>query len=127
MCPIARHNSRKLPRRRDAGFSLIEAMVSIVFLTTALLGFAGSAARIGAAVNSAHRRTTALAEARVQLEGLLARPYAELVDDTATSGGVTMQWTVTETGQAKEIQLVYRYDVPGRTREDTLAAALRKS
>ncbi len=111
-------------QRPDAGFGLTEAMVSIVILTTSLLGLAATSARIGAAMNSAHRRTSALQQAELRMETLTAQPYSQIVDGSATEDGITFQWTVTSDDDSKEIVLVYTYDVPSRARTDTLTTAV---
>ncbi len=126
MSEVRAQTSTELRPHSNEGFGLAEAMVSIVMLTTSLLGLAGASAQIGAAMNAAHRRTAALAEVRIQLETLLARPYQEVQNGTQTSEGVAMEWAVTETGRSKEILLVYQYNVRGQIRQDTLVASVRQ-
>lgn len=120
-------NKQVTQRRWDSGFGIPEAVLALVILTTALLGLAATAMHAGDGIKAAHLRTAAMDQARIQLEELLARPYDSLTAGESVAGRVRMEWTVTNRSRTKEIVFVYRYDVRGRTRVDTLAAALRRS
>ncbi len=98
-------------------------LISTTLLALALTGIAGTAAQVGAGINGAHERTRAMTVAQAQLEVLLAQPYEELDSGSAESGGVTMNWTVSERAGVKEIELVYRHDTPQKTLRRTLTAA----
>lgn len=117
------HGSTSTGIRSQVGFSLTEAMIAIVVLATSMLGIAATSARVGQAMNSAQIRVAAAEQARGQLTALLARPYGELADGSAVAGGVAMEWTVTDTSRAQEITLVYRYDLRGTARADTIVSA----
>ncbi len=114
-----------IARRGVSGFGLSEVLIAVVVLTTAVLGIAGTAARSGAILNRAHMRAAALAQARLQVEELLAQPYDSVDTGNCERGAVQMDWTVSDSQRMKEIVLVYRYDVPGEERVDTLTAAVR--
>lgn len=113
--------------RRDAGFGLPEVLTAVVILTTALLGIAATAGRVGTIVNGAHRGARALADARTQIEEIMAQPYDSVADGSVTEHGVQMNWTVTNGSQTKEILFIYRYNVPGRERTDTITAMVRRT
>ncbi len=112
--------------RPDAGLGLLETLVSIVIVSTALLSIAATSAHVGAGLNATHERTRTLKVAQQQMETLLATPYDQVVSGSAVSEGVSQEWTVTETGRAKEIVLAYRYSLRGKSREGRLAGALLK-
>ncbi len=114
--PAAARDSR-------SGFGLTEMMISTTLLALALAGIAGTAAQVGAGINGAHERTRALTVAQAQLETLLTQPYEELESGTAESGGVSMDWTVSEREGVKEIELVYRHETPQKALRRTLTAA----
>ena len=112
--------------RPDAGLGLLETLVSIVIVSTALLSIAATSAHVGAGLNATHERTRTLKVAQQQMETLLATSYDQVVSGSAVSEGVSQEWTVTETGRAKEIVLAYRYSLRGKSREGRLAGALLK-
>lgn len=113
-------------RRCTSGFGISEVLISVVVLTTAVLGIAATAARSGAILNKAHMRAGALAQARLEIEEILAQPYDSVEAGSAERGAVDIEWTVTNAQRMKELVLVYRYDVPGETRADTVTLAVRK-
>ena len=112
------------PLRPDAGVGVTEALIAMVIFSTALLGIVGTSARVGASVNSSHVRLRALAIARHQVEQVLSTEYDKVVGGSVEEEGVQMAWSVTASSSAKEIVMVYRYDLPGGTRSDTLTTAL---
>ncbi len=112
------------PLRPDAGVGVTEALIALVIFSTALLGIVGTSARVGASVNSSHVRLRALAIARHQVEQLLSTEYDKLVGGSIEEDGVQVAWNVTASSTAKEITMIYRYDLPGGTRSDTLTTAL---
>ena len=112
--------------RRTRGYALPEVIVAMIIVTSAVLAMATTAARSGAIMNTAYARTDAMTKARVQVETLLAQPYAALSSGQSVGNGVAMTWSVTDGLRTKEIILVYRYGVPGSIRSDTLIAAARQ-
>ncbi len=112
--------------RPEAGVGLAEVLISLVIFSTAILGIIGTAARVGAIVNSSHGRLTAGAVARQQIEQLLSEPYDSLKSGSSEQADVDLAWTVTPTNRAKQIVLVYQFDVPTGSGQDTLHAALLK-
>lgn len=128
---ITETNSDTATRRRSLlletiGVGMAELLVALVIFSTALLGIVGTAARVGGLVNSSHVQLHAAALARQQIEALMAQPYDSVADGSNVLEGIQCSWTVSSKKRAKEITLVYRYDVPGREREDTLIAAVLK-
>ncbi|MEE9132784.1 MAG: hypothetical protein V3U13_04420 [Gemmatimonadota bacterium] len=109
---------------RQAGLGIIEVMIALVIFSTAILGIVGTAAHVGGIMNTSHVRLFAGSICRAQLEELLATPYDSLVNGTVDTQGVHMTWNVAQSSAAKEILLVYEYDVPRGARSDTLAAAM---
>lgn len=118
--------SKNADRNSSAGFGIPEALISLVILTTAVLGIAASATRSGALLNSAHSRSAAMSAARVQMEALLALPYDSLRNGSLQREHAQLSWTVTDHLRMKEIVLEYRYAVPGHLRVDTLTGAARR-
>ena len=109
---------------RRAGVGVTEVMIALVIFSTAILGIVGTAAHVGGIMNTSHVRLAVGSTARAQLEELLATPYDSLVSGTLDTQGVHMTWNVAQNSVAKEILLVYDYDLPSGARSDTLAAAV---
>lgn len=118
-----RSDSPPTTARRDSGLGLIEILISIVILSIVLLGIAGTAARVGAGLNSTHERTRALTIAQNHLENLLAAPYDEVVTGTADVEGVSLAWSVDEGTMAKQIKLAVSYRTPGQDKQLLLTGA----
>lgn len=114
------------PLRPDSGVSLAEMMVSLVIFSTALLGIVGTAARVGATVNSSHMRLAAASVARQQVETILTQPYDSVANGSAEREGVKMVWAVTEGAAGKRVVMVYQHRVPRRAYEDTLTVGVLK-
>lgn len=114
---------QSLPLRPDAGFGVTEALISMVIFSTALLGIVGTSARVGASVNSSHVRLRAMTIARHQVEQLLSTEYDKIAAGSAETDGVQMAWSVTASSSAKEIVMIYQYNLPGGVRSDTLTTA----
>ncbi len=119
-----RGNPRRL--RADSGVTLAETLVSLVIFSTALLGIVGTAARVGASVNSSHVRLGAASVARQQIETILTQPYDSVANGSAERKGVKMVWAVTEGTAGKNVVLVYDYRVPQRAYRDTLTIGVLK-
>jgi prepilin-type N-terminal cleavage/methylation domain-containing protein len=80
--------------RSRAGFTMVEVIVALVILSTAVLGLAGSAARLTTAAAGAERRAQALYAAedrvgRIEVDGryaLLDSLYAGIENDVPLEG-----------------------------------------
>ena len=119
--------SREESRVRDeSGGGLTEVMISLVILSVSLLSLAGTSVRVGTTMNAVHSRLSAMQVAERQIETLYSTPYAAVTNGSATQDGVQMTWTVSEGVVSKRVMMVYRYDLPRSTRQDTLVTALRR-
>ena len=61
--------------------------------------------------------------ARHQVEQLLSTEYDKIAAGSAETDGVQMAWSVTASSSAKEIVMIYQYNLPGGVRSDTLTTA----
>ena len=107
----------------ESGFGVTEVLIALVIFSTAMLGIVGTSARVGASLNSSHVKLRSGAIARHQVEQLLAADYDAVTSGSTVVDEVEMAWAVSATSAAKEIVLVYRYELPGGVRQDTLTAA----
>lgn len=94
------------------GFTLVEVLVTLVFLTV-----------VGVSFNAAsHHATRILQRSRLELnaarfleeevERLRLIPYGSLRDSTRSAGRGIATWTVADSGQFKEILLETRFGSP---------------
>jgi Tfp pilus assembly protein PilV len=121
------HNPPDRVRARDdSGVGITEVLIALVIFSGAILGIVGTAARVGGIMSSSQLRLKAANEAAHQVEELLTMPYDSVASGTIKREGIEVRWTVTETSVAKEVALVYGYDLPSGTQEDTLSAAVLK-
>jgi prepilin-type N-terminal cleavage/methylation domain-containing protein len=89
--------------RREAGFTLVEAMVAVVVLAVGVLGLAGSAAVMTRQMSSGRRMAGAAALASARFEQLVAQDCTKLANGTASLQGFTEQWTVTAVPRAVRV------------------------
>ena len=111
--------------RDETGAGLTEVMMAIVILTVASLSLAGTSVRVGTTMSAVQGRISAMEVAERQLEQLHSTDYAAIANGSKVEDGVQLTWTVTEGDVSKQILMVYRYDLPRSTRQDTLIAAVR--
>ncbi len=111
--------------RDETGAGLTEVMMAIVILTVASLSLAGTSVRVGTTMSAVQGRISAMEVAERQLEQLHSTDYAAIANGSKVEDGVQLTWTVTEGDVSKRILMVYRYDLPRSTRQDTLIAAVR--
>ena len=109
----------------ETGAGLTEVMMAIVILTVASLSLAGTSVRVGTTMSAVQGRISAMEVAERQLEQLHSTDYAAIANGSKVEDGVQLTWTVTEGDVSKQILMVYRYDLPRSTRQDTLIAAVR--
>lgn len=117
-------NRTDLTGRSEQGIGLAEVLICLAIFSTAMLGIIGTSARVGLAVNGAHKRLESQAVARQQLESVMALDYSKVVDGTADRNGVKMKWGVVSNKVGKKVLLVYQYTLPHGVRTDTLTAAM---
>jgi prepilin-type N-terminal cleavage/methylation domain-containing protein len=96
------------------GFTLLEVLVSLVVLSTGILGLAANAAMVSRLVGDGSRLTVAATVATARLEQLRAVPCASVASGTAVTRGIEERWTVTPVGppgepRALEVQLSLTY------------------
>ncbi len=105
-----------LTRRSDAGFTMVEVVIALVILATAVLGLAASASRLATSAATAELQALALEGvedrlARVRLDpryGGLDTLYAGVDVDLFGVEGLTRTTTVVHVQQSMPVALDYK-------------------
>lgn len=117
--------------KRQAGFTLIEVMVSIVILSIGILAMAASSATITRTLRGSRNATIAAQMATGRLD--LLRAASQSTNPLCTSGdftssaaaqssnGVTETWVVPPNGQMRTVRAIVTYRAGRRAKTDTLA------
>ena len=87
-----RRPSRRLPRRRPRGFSLVELLVALLLLDVSLLALVGTSARVARTVAHAAARERAASIARARLERLTSAPCAGVERGESVTGPDVHEW-----------------------------------
>lgn len=96
---MSRGSSGRAPSSADFGFTLLEVVVALLVLETAVLGAVGILVVAGATLSRAERLERIAGLAEGVLDSLAAAPSAS--DGTVTEPYVTVQWTVGSAGQVR--------------------------
>jgi len=105
-----------LTRQGRAGFTLVEVIVALLLLTTAVLGMAGSASRLATTTATSELRALARQSvedrlARIRMDpryGALDTLYAGVESGLFSIPGITRTTTVTHVTQTTPLVLDYR-------------------
>ena len=89
--------------QREAGFTLVELIVTIVILSIGLLGMAGTSAVMTRQIGEGAQMALAAMNAQARFELLRSQECATLTSGTGTSRGVAEVWTVTALSRAVEV------------------------
>lgn len=101
---------------RSGGFTLVEVVVALVILSTAVLGLAGSASRLATSAATAELRALALQSvedqiARISLDpryGALDTLYSGVESGLFSLDGITRTTTVSHVQQTTPLKLDYK-------------------
>jgi prepilin-type N-terminal cleavage/methylation domain-containing protein len=118
--------------RTDSGFSIIEVLVAIVILSVGLLALAQSSGTVSRMVGRGKQDTQAAMAAQSQLEVLRRQATTTPTKCTGlTSGsttvaasGMTTAWTVTGSGNTREVVITVTYRISRGTRQEVVRAVL---
>lgn len=85
---------RPLGRR---GFTLVEMIVAVMFLTVGLLALAGASAVLARQMNGGGLQALAAGTATARFERMRSLPCNQIANGTATARGITEVWVKTDT------------------------------
>ncbi len=95
------------------GFTLVEVLIVMFVLAVVLMGLAGYVCAVMKATSQSKQTSVASSLAQGKLESLRNVPFASLASgsDSVDAQGLTYsrQWTVTQTGNLKNISIVVSY------------------
>ena len=92
---------RAATRRRDQrGFTLVELVVAVIFLTFGLLALAGTSAVLARQMHGGSLHALAAGAAQARFERMRSLPCGQIANGTATARGVTEVWVRTDTLRA---------------------------
>lgn len=114
------------------GFSIVEVLVAIIILTVGLLALAQSSGAVTTMIGRGKQDTRAAALAQVQLETLrqqaaVATPKCSGLAGgtrTETATGSVITWTVSGTGDSREVSVAVNYRISRGNRTETVRAIL---
>jgi type II secretory pathway pseudopilin PulG len=109
---VRAHRAHGLAAARSPGFTLIEIIVALVFLSVVAIALGGAAQQ---ATRTLHRSRLELRAARfldAEVERLRILDYDSLLAGTHTRGPGTATWTVTDSGTFRRVLLETRYGSP---------------
>ncbi len=121
---------------KQSGFTLIEVMVAIVILSVGLLALAGATANVTRMIGHGKWATVASQVAMQRLENVRRVAYSTspactssaLIGGSATLGsGVSETWSITGSGNTRQVLLAVTYPGAVRTTTDTITTILRCS
>lgn len=89
-----------------AGFTLIEVVVAVVVLTVGLLGLAATTGWVVRQTTLSEVTTERGFALQTVVEELQAKPFDAVASDSRTVGHFSVTWTVTQSGDEKEVEVV---------------------
>ncbi len=119
---------------KQSGFTLMEVMVAIVILSVGLLAMASATANVTRMIGHGKWATVASQVAMQRLENVRRVAYstspactsAALIGGSATVGsGVSETWSITGSGNTRQVLVTVTYPGVGRSTTDTITTILR--
>ena len=122
-----------MKRTSRGGFTIVEVLIAIIMLSVGVLALASSSGSITRMMHFGRMKTDATAIAQSVLDSLRYRAQATTPkctsvvagsQATAPKRGFTTSWTVTTSGDTRNVVVAVRYQVGSRLRADTLNTSL---
>jgi prepilin-type N-terminal cleavage/methylation domain-containing protein len=105
----SRMRRRRQPRRARHGFTVIEMIVAIMVMSIGIMGLAGTARYVAMQMGNGRTQTIAATFATKVADSLSARRCAAVVGGSQTKRGVTITWTVADSGRTKWVTEQVQY------------------
>jgi prepilin-type N-terminal cleavage/methylation domain-containing protein len=101
--------ARRLARRGERGFTLIELMIAIMIMAIGILGMAGTAAVVMKQIGGGAQMSAAAQVAAARVEWMHTVPCTSLRDSSTVTRGIQEGWDVVDTVRAKIVVDSVRY------------------
>jgi prepilin-type N-terminal cleavage/methylation domain-containing protein len=111
----SRQRLRAQPRARP-GFTVVELIVAIMIFSVGALAMAGTAARVMTMLTSAQTRTIAAGVAEARFEQLRGTPCSAQTSGSATTRGISEQWTIVKLSRADDVTVVVSFTADHRSK-----------
>jgi len=98
--------SRQRRLNGQSGFSLLELVIALTILTVGTLAMAGTTIYAVRSVTLADLATERTAARQSAMENLMALPFDSIASGTDSNGTFSMDWSVTDFGEWKSINLI---------------------
>jgi Tfp pilus assembly protein PilV len=103
----ARRATRRALGRR--GFTLVEMIVAVMFLTVGLLALAGASAVLARQMNGGSLQSLAAGTAEIRFERMRSLQCSQIAPGSATARGITEVWVKTDTLRAVIVTDTVKY------------------
>ena len=122
-----------MTRSSRGGFTIVEVLIAIVMLSIGVLALASSSGSITRMMHFGRMKTDATAIAQSVLDSLRYRAQATTPKCTSVVAGsqaiapklgFTTNWTVTTSGDTRNVVVAVSYQVGPRQKADTLTTSL---
>jgi Tfp pilus assembly protein PilV len=110
----ARRGARRPLGRR--GFTLVEMIVAVMFLTVGLLALAGASAVLARQMNGGSLQSLAAGTAEIRFEKMRSLQCSQIANGTATARGITEVWVRTDTLLGVIVTDTVKYTARGAVR-----------
>jgi len=98
--------------RPNGGFTLVEVLVALVFLTVILISFGASSQYANRIINASRTELAAHQFMEIETERLRILAWDSLADGTRARGRGIASWTVQDSTSFRQVLLVTRYGSP---------------
>lgn len=105
----------RAPRGREpGGFTLVEVIVALVFLTVVAVSIGGAMQRATATIRRSRLELNAAVFLESEVERLRTQAYDSVRSGTHAHGPGIAAWTVADSTRFRQVLLVSRYGSPAR-------------
>lgn len=116
----------------ERGFSIVEVLVAIIILTIGLLALAQTSGAVSTMIGRGRQDTQASVAVQRVLEDLRQQAASTSPKCTSLAGGtrggpapgMTLTWTVTGSGESRQVAVTVTYRVSRGTRTETVRTVL---
>jgi len=104
-----------MSQKNEGGFTIVEVLIAVIILSVGVLALVGSGAAVTRMIGQGRRTTNVAQVALNRMEtlrraaGTTSPTCTAVTSGTATTSGVSEQWTVSGTGRSRTVRLLVTY------------------